>query len=452
VDYTEAVAFLESLTDFERLGFHRHFAETVSLDAPRRFLELLDNPERAVPAVHIAGTKGKGSTAAMLESALRHAGYRTGLFTSPHLVSFRERVRVNGEPIPEEAVAGAVAAVQPAHQAVRDDPGLQPCTFFEAYLGVAALHFREAQVDIAIYETGLGGRLDATNLIVPLVAAVTRIDYDHMYILGDTLDAIAREKAEIAKSGVPLVVARGQADEAMRAISQVAAKNGASLVPAPEVNRIGPPQKALVMPDGSLALPRDRFQVRGYRGAGEQGLDCALLGEHQATNLGVALGVLEQLAARGYTVDGEALREALGSLNWPGRFDIRAARPWLVLDCAHNPASAAALRKALPEYLSYERLALVIGMSGDKDIAGFARELEPLGAVVILTRADNPRALSPAEMASRAEGAWDGAEQTDSVADACRRARELAGPAGAVCVTGSFYVVGEAMAAMGLGV
>jgi len=444
--YQQAVDFLCSLVDFERLGFHRHFAETVGLDSARRLLQLLGDPHLSVPAVHIAGTKGKGSTAALVERMLREAGYRTGLFTSPHLVSFHERVRVSGAPIGKEDVARLTARIRPAFEQVRDDPEFTPCTFFEAYFAMAALYFAECGVDIAVYETGLGGRLDATNLLAPVVAAVTTIGYDHMYILGDTLDAIAREKAAIAKPGTPLVVARQQPQEAMAAIAEVAGAHRAELSIAPPVERCRT-QRASARPDGTWDPPGDALAVTEGPCAGSY--RSALVGAHQAINAGVAVGILEQLAASGYTITSEHLSDGLAKVRWPGRLETRGCHPWLIFDCAHNPESGAALTRALPEYYDYDRLVLVAGMSGDKDIAGFARALWPLDAHVILTKAAIDRALPPEDLAARAEGIWDGAEQVPDVQQACRRALELAGPGGAVCVTGSFYSVGEAMQALG---
>ena len=444
--YRQAVEFLDSLVDFERLGFHRHFADVVGLDAAHSLLEILGEPHLATPAVHIAGTKGKGSTAALVERVLREAGYRTGLFTSPHLVSFHERVRINGRPIDEQTVTDLVTRVRPAVMQVRETAGLTPCTFFETYMAMAVVQFAHENVDIAVYETGLGGRLDATNLVTPLVSAVTTIGFDHMAILGDTLDAIAREKAEIGKPGVPLVVARNQPQGAIRAIEQVAAKNGAPVRLAPEVSRREPPLKAVAREDGTFERPMDAFDA-----GGANILPCPLVGAHQAPNIGVALGILNELIRQGYTVSAEQMARGLEEVRWPGRFDVRRARPWLVFDCAHNAPSAAALARALPEYLDYDRLAVVVGMSEDKDIAGFARALAPLGATVILTRAAIDRALAPEDLAQRADGAWDRAEIVADSAAAVTRAMQHAGRAGAVCVTGSFYVVGEVMAGMGLG-
>ncbi|MEN6546248.1 MAG: Mur ligase family protein, partial [Armatimonadia bacterium] len=207
MNYSEAVAYLESLVDFERLGFRRHFAETVNLDTIWRLLELLGNPQRGLDCVHIAGTKGKGSTAAILESVLREAGLVTGLFTSPHLVSFRERIRIAGEMATEEEIAWAVGEVQGPIEAMRAEGKLNPSTFFEAYTAMAYLLFRRRGVQVAVMETGLGGRLDATNTCEPVACAITTLGLDHTEILGHTIEEIAREKAGIMKAGVPVVCA-----------------------------------------------------------------------------------------------------------------------------------------------------------------------------------------------------------------------------------------------------
>jgi dihydrofolate synthase/folylpolyglutamate synthase len=280
------------------------------------------------------------------------------------------------------------------------------------------------------------------------VAAVTTIGYDHMYILGDTLDAIAREKAHIAKPCTPLVVASNQSPKARQAIEQVAAATLAEVAPTPQVRRQAPTVKGKVGPDGTWTPPRDRLHVQTGPLTGEY--DTALVGEHQAVNAAVAIGILEQLLATGYTIEPMHVAEGLGKVRWPGRLDVRACRPWLVFDCAHNGQSAGALARAIPEYLDYDRPTIVVGMSGDKDIAAFAAALAPLGARVILTRAAIDRALPVEEVASSAGGLWDGAEQIADVGQACQRALESAGEEGAVCITGSFYVVGEAMQGLGI--
>jgi dihydrofolate synthase/folylpolyglutamate synthase len=459
MDYAAAVEYLNSLTDFERLGFHRHFAEAVNLDAARELMSRLGDPHQRVPAVHIAGTKGKGSTAAMVEAMLRAAGYRTGLFTSPHLVSMRERIRVNGVPIAEEDLGLTVARVQPVIERLRGEGVHSPCTFFEAYFAAAALYFHERQVDVAVWEVGLGGRLDATNLVArPLVSAITTIGFDHTDILGNTLDDIAREKAGIAKPGVPLVVSQDMLPEAFAAISDVAAQVGAPSRLGARITRLDPPRKASLQAPGdcgpgpAFTRPMDIFVARMPKETlpPARALECSLVGKHQTGNLGVALAILDEMERAGYSIEWPARERGLREVSWPGRFDVRAARPWLVFDCAHNPASAHALARALPEYLDYDSLVLVAGMSEDKDIAGFAQELSGLGAQVILTHAALSRALAAQELRERGGAPWNEAHVIPDVSEACHRALELAGPCGAVCVTGSFYVVGEAMEALGI--
>lgn len=459
VDYPAAVDYLTSLTDFERLGFHRHFAEAVSLDSARELLTRLGDPHQRVPAVHIAGTKGKGSTAAMIEAMLRAAGYRTGLFSSPHLISMRERIHVNGEPIGEEELGRQVSRVRPVIEELRAEGVHSPCTFFEAYFATAALHFHEQQVDVAVWEVGLGGRLDATNLLArPLVSAITTIGFDHTEILGNTLDAIAREKAGIAKPGVPLVVSQDMLPEAFAAIREVAEQVGAPLRLGGRISRYEPPGKAQLNPSPGAACgmdftrPMDVFIARMPKETlpPVRMLRCALVGAHQAGNLGVALAVLDEMERAGYSIDWAARERGLREVSWPGRFDVRSAQPWLVFDCAHNPASARALARALPEYLDYDALVLVVGMSQDKDIAAFARELSGLGAHVVVTQARLSRALPAQELRERGGPPWAQAQVIPDVTEACQRALEIAGPSGAVCITGSFYVVGEAMSALGI--
>ena len=291
--YADAVAYLESLVDFERLGFRRHFADTVSLDSIRALLGLLGNPQHGLACVHIAGTKGKGSTAAILESILTAAGLRVGLFSSPHLVSFRERIRIAGEMVSEADIAWAVEQVQPGIERLRAESQLNPSTFFEAYTAMAYLLFRRDGVDLAIMETGLGGRLDATNTCEPIACAITTLGLDHTEILGDTIEQIAREKAGIIKPGVPVVTAP-QEPAAMAVLQQVAQAVGArAFQPA--------------------AVP--------------EGLRLSLFGDHQRVNLSVALGLVDVLREQGYTISDEAVRTGCRSVRWPGRLQIVGERP-----------------------------------------------------------------------------------------------------------------------------
>jgi dihydrofolate synthase/folylpolyglutamate synthase len=409
--YPEAVAYLESLVDFERLGFRRHFADTVSLDTIRALLERLGNPQHGLPCVHIAGTKGKGSTAAILQSILTAAGLQVGLFSSPHLVSFRERIRLGQEMVSEEEIAWAVEQVRPAIEQLREEGKLNPSTFFEAYTAMAYLLFRRRGVELAIMETGLGGRLDATNTCEPVACAITTLGLDHTEILGETLEQIAREKAGILKPGVPCVYAP-QEPAAEAVLREVAAAVGARLSRA-------------------AAVPGD--------------IELSLFGGHQRINLSVALGLVELLREQGYVIPDEAIRDGCRNVRWPGRLQIVGEKPWVALDVAHNEAAARALADALPQMIQYDRLIAVLGLSAEKDAAAFCRVLAPLVEVAILTQAKIERALPVAELAQASEGLWRESVVAEDVATAMRLARERANEGDCILVTGSFYVVGEAM-------
>jgi len=427
--YADAVAYLESLVDFERLGFRRHFADTVSLDSIRALLDLLGNPQRGLPCVHIAGTKGKGSTAAILESILTAAGMRVGLFSSPHLVSFRERIRIGGEMVREADIKWAVEQVRPAIEHLREEGKLNPSTFFEAYTAMAYLLFRKHGVDLAIMETGLGGRLDATNTCEPIACAITTLGLDHTEILGDTIEQIAREKAGIIKPGVPCVTAP-QEPAAMAVLQEVADAVGAPLE--------GPHSRAV------CGYPAPGPET-GDTTAGVRPLQLSLFGDHQRLNLSVALGLVNILREQGYTIADDAIAEGCRSVHWPGRLQVVGERPWLVLDVAHNEAAAKALAAALPRMLKYERLIAVLGLSAEKDAAAFCRTLAPLVDVAILTQAKIERALPVDQLAAASEGMWRESLVAPDVATALRLAREQSREGDCILITGSFYVVGEAM-------
>lgn len=436
--YSEAVAYLESLIDFEKLGFRRHFADTVSLDSIRALLELLGNPQRGVACVHIAGTKGKGSVAVMAESVLRASGLTTGLFTSPHLVSFRERIRINGVMVSEEDIAWAVEQVRGPIEQLREEGKLNPSTFFEAYLAMALVLFRERGVELAVLETGLGGRLDATNTCEPVACAITTLGLDHTEILGNTIEQIAREKAGILKAGVPAVYAPQDA-AAEAVLWEVAGVVGAPLRRAPEVVGVAAAGRPAVS------------QVTVRMAAGPLTVELPLFGEHQATNLAVALGLVELLREQGYEISDEAIGQGVRGVRWPGRLQIAGSRPWVVLDGAHNEPSARALVKALPQMVEYQRLIAVIGMAADKDVRTFCEILAPLVEVAVLTQARLSRALPAVELARVSEGLWKESRVAGSVTEALRLAQAEAGENDCIVVTGSLVVVGEAMEEMGLG-
>jgi dihydrofolate synthase/folylpolyglutamate synthase len=444
--FEQAREYLHSFVDFERRGFRRHFADVVNLDTIRALLEALDNPQRRFPILHLAGTKGKGSTASLCEAALREAGYRTGLYTSPHLLSMCERIRLQGRPVSEDRLVELVRELRPAVEGLEGREDLNPPSFFELYTALAFLAFAEARVDIAVVETGLGGRLDATNVVTPLVTAITTIGRDHTEILGDTLALIAGEKAGILKAGVPVALAP-QEPEAEAVVRARAAELGAPVLAAPAVcpqkfRRLSPPA------DGSVR--RVRQNVLLQTGGGGLHVRLPLLGRYQQTNLAVAWTAVDALGAYGFPVTPEQFTRGVEGVHWPGRFEIVSTRPWVVLDCAHNPLSLEALAQALSESLRYRRLVLVFGMSADKEVPEAAAQIAPLADQVVLTQAMMYRALWASDLARATWSLWRAAPYVRwTVAEALAQARELADPEDCICVTGSIFVVAEALEALG---
>lgn len=414
--YSSAVAYLYRL--------QKHGIK-LGLEAMTALMVRLGMPQTRYRTLHIAGTNGKGSTAAMAAAVLQAAGYRVGLYTSPHLVEFRERIRVNGEMIAESQVAQLTEQLQTFCQ-----PDLSP-TFFEYTTAMAFQHFAETGVDVAVLEVGLGGRFDATNVVTPLACAITTISLDHQEYLGTTLSSIAFEKAGIIKPGVPLVVGRLE-DEAWRTIEQVAKERQAPVFRVNEDFRTAGEWPA-------------QFS---YRGLGMQydGLTCALEGRHQLDNAACALALLGAAVPQGIAVTAKAVREGLHTVNWAGRLEVVDRRPTILLDGAHNPAAATVLADYLTRSVRAQPqrpVVLVLGMMRDKDHRGFVELLRGLVDEVVLTQADLPRAATAQELRDLLEGLLPPPHVVPSLSDAMALARQLATPDGLVCVTGSLMLVGE---------
>ena len=446
-NFEQAREYLHSFVDFERRGFRRHFADVVNLETIRALLAGLGNPQERFAVLHVAGTKGKGSTAALCEAALREAGYRTGLYTSPHLLNMRERIRIGGAPVSESQVTRLVRALQPVVEVVSAREDLNPPSFFELYTAMAFLAFAEAPVEIAVVETGLGGRLDATNVVAPLATVITTIGRDHTDILGESLEQIAYEKAGIIKPGVPLALG-SQEPEAAQVIRARALELAAPVREAPEVRSAGAPR-------GSTAgrVPVVSQPVLLSTAQGEVPIALSLLGKHQQGNLALAWAAVEALGERGFPVSAAQFAGGVAKLHWPARFEVLESRPWLVLDCAHNALSLRVLAEALRETLPFRRLVLVFGMSADKEIVEAAAEIAPLAGHVVLTQAMMHRAEWASELTRATWELWRGAPHVRwTVAEALAQARDLAEPGDCICVTGSIFVVGEALQALGVGV
>ncbi|MBN1978069.1 MAG: bifunctional folylpolyglutamate synthase/dihydrofolate synthase [Anaerolineae bacterium] len=430
MDYSEAIAYLHSLTDYEKTRIERYTPETFGLSRVKKLVAHLGDPHTRFPSVHIAGTRGKGSTAAVCEACLRAAGYRTGFYISPHLHTFCERIQVNREEISREDVVALVEEIRPFVERV---PGV---TTFEAITAMGFLYLARAGVDVAVVEVGLGGRLDATNVLTPEVSIITSLSLEHTYLLGDTLDKIAYEKAGIVKPDVPAVTAPQQ-DEARIVLETVCRERGAPLT------RIGRDWKYEA---GPADLDGQAFSIRRLAGDGAK-LDgeywTPLLGRHQLENAACAIAAIDILGQRGFNVSAEAVREGLRTVDWPGRMEILSREPLAVIDCAHNPYAARVLRKALNEWFPDKRWVLVYGASADKDISGVLTTLLPISDYVIVTRSDHPRAAAPAELADIVASAGGGAEISTNPTKALQRALEVMNPGDGLLVTGSIFLAAD---------
>ncbi len=438
--YREAVAYLESLIDYERTPAGAAAARVWNLDRMRHMLEHFGDPHLSLRCLHIAGTKGKGSTAAMAASILTAAGHRTGLYTSPHLVSFRERIRIDGKMIPEADVLALVDEIRPIVEGMRESE-IGPPSFFEAYTLMGFLHFAQQHVDLAVLETGLGGRLDATNLARPLACAITRIGRDHTQELGDTIPEIAREKAGIIKPGVS-VISAPQPTEALEVFQEVCLERRAQLIVVGEESG---PKASITQADHA----RQVMTIHGLRGIYPD-LDSPLLGAHQAENAAVAVGLVELLANHGMEIGEEAIRAGIKSVRWPGRFQIVSRSPYLILDGAHDELGAAALAAALESLFPSRRIILVLGLHRDKETEGIIAPLCPLVDRVIATASSSPRALDARELQRLLFPHCRHTAAYTPVSLAVREAVDQAHRSDVVVVTGSLYVVGEAMSALGI--
>ena len=419
----------------------------------RVLLEALENPEQKFPAVLIAGTNGKGSTAATLASILHASGYKTGLYTSPHLLRINERIRISGTAITDDDFAGIHDLVdRTAERLVTENELPWHPSFFEMLTAIAFEYFAREKVEIAVLEVGMGGRLDATNVVDPRVSVITDISLDHQKFLGDTLTEIAREKAGIIRpKGV--VVTLPQAPEANDVIGNAILDAAAKAVSA--VQYVPP-----VSPNSAQYLLSSTREEAGYvsryplpfKGAQIE-VETPLVGRHQLRNLALAIATAEELSHQGFAgITAASIERGIRETRWPGRFQLLPASgvyPEIVFDVAHNPAGAWALRSTLSATYEERPLVFVFGAMRDKAVSEMAEILFPLADRVIATHADNPRAMTPAEIREAAHRVAVEIDEALDVPAALAKARTAAGSRGLVLVTGSIYIVGEAMRALG---
>jgi dihydrofolate synthase / folylpolyglutamate synthase len=441
----------------------------------RVLLAALENPERRFPSVLIAGTNGKGSTAATLSSILRASGLRTGLYTSPHLLRINERIQIDGQEIADDRFALLHDLVDRTAERLVEDGDLpwHP-SFFEMLTAMAFEHFARSKVDLAVLEVGMGGRLDATNVVEPRVSVITDISFDHQKFLGNTIAEIAREKAGIVHSHGVLVTLP-QSPDANHVIGETVLEQNARAISAAQyVPPVTPKaEKYTAKPltaenaeadaenaEKPIAVARYPLQVMGK----EIAIETSLVGRHQLRNVALAIAAAEELHAQGFPVTAESIERGVREARWPGRFQVvhaREARPEIVLDVAHNPAGAWALRSALSAFYEDRRLIFVFGAMRDKAISEISEILFPLAETVIATMAQNPRSATTDQIRNAAIRTQADMESSSDVAAALERAQTLASDrnlrptrgvqgGGVVIVTGSIYVVGEAMRALGV--
>ncbi|MDA8123916.1 MAG: bifunctional folylpolyglutamate synthase/dihydrofolate synthase [Deltaproteobacteria bacterium] len=417
--YQDALA---TLSRFNKLGIR------LGLDPIRSLLARLGNPQEDYRTVLVAGTNGKGSVAAMTASMLSAGGFRTGLYTSPDLVDIRERIRIDGRMIGTDEFASGVQEIQKKLT--------EEISYFEFLTALAFLHFHREQVDIAILEIGMGGRLDATNVVTPLASVITNISLDHQAYLGDTLEAIAREKGGIIKAGVPCLTAAVQ-EPAVETLRRLCNQRGARLF------RLGKEIRLRTHRDGSFS----------YQGIGRrfERLTCPLAGRHQLRNAALALGTIELIgeAPGGLKVDDGAVAEGLGRTRWEGRLEVLQRNPLLLVDGAHNQAGAATLRRALLADFSYRHLWLIFGVLGDKDYGAMVKRLFPLAQKVILTHPGSERALPLETLLATARRYQRNVEIIEDPACALQSACLRVGKEDLICVAGSLYLVGAIKKIMG---
>jgi dihydrofolate synthase/folylpolyglutamate synthase len=434
-NYTTALKWLYEHTDHERMRLVKYDDKTFSLDRMRKLLDLLGNPHEQLKAVQVAGTKGKGSTCHMLGSMLEACGLTTGLYTSPHLVDLRERITINSSLISYNDAAEIFKQIA----SVEKKFGEIPPTFFEIMTAAALLHFAEQAVDVAILETGLGGRLDCVTAVTPLATGITQISLDHTQWLGPDIASIAREKAGIFKPGVPAFSVE-QPPEAAAVLKEVAEQVGAPLkFNGKEIDfsyrfeasrELGPHTRVCLTSENSqfdhLAVP--------------------LRGEHQAHNCGLALALLDALKPHGFAMAEEDIIRGLAETKIAGRMEQVWSQPRVVIDGAHNAASIQALIRSLGAHINYDSLVVIFGTGQDKDVNGMLKELSLGADKLIFTKAKgNPRACEPSDLLTKF-GLLSGkmAQSTDKLEDAVRLAGRAVSRDDLIVVTGSFYLVGEA--------
>ena len=433
MDYRQAEDYILAFTDYEKVPGIAYTSANYDLRRMAKLLQPLGNPHRGTKTVHIAGTKGKGSTAAMVSEVLGTEGYKTGLFTSPHLHTLRERVRVKGVLISEAEFVALVEKLVPIVEAVNREALYGKLTTFEILTALVFAYFKEQQVDYQVLEVGLGGRLDATNIVEADVCVITSISLDHTEVLGNSLSRIAAEKAGIIKPGC-VVINAPQTKDVTEVVEMVCDEQGAELI---QVGRDVTWRRT----GGDLC--QQSLVVEGQ--AGEYKLSIPLLGDYQLENAATAVAALEALARFGVRLSAQAMVNGFSEVVWPGRLQVLSYQPMLVVDGAHNAYSVRRLVEAIEKYFDYSRCFVIFGTSCDKDIRGMAREVALLSHDVVVTHSSHPRAALASVVTDEFARLGIEARTAESVGDALAQTLALAEDKDLVLVVGSLFVVAEAI-------
>lgn len=427
--YNAALDYLYSFVDYSLKHATELAKADFNLDRMSALMARLGNPQNDYKTIHVAGTKGKGSTSALIASALQAAGYRTGLYTSPHLQDYAERIQVNGQPIPHAKLADLVDEIRPAVAAV---PYL---TTFEITTALGLLYFARTGCDAAVIEVGLGGRLDATNIITPLVSVITSISYDHTAVLGNTLTLIAKEKAGIIKPGIPVVVAP-QVEEARLVFEHVATERHSPLTLVEHEISHATKQKSLGGQE--ITFNASHFDIQNFE------VMIPLLGAHQRENAATALAALRVADQNGLPVSLDAIKQGFAAARWPCRFEIARREPPLIFDAAHNTDSFQKLDATLEAFFPQRPVILIFGVSEDKHLTDMLAAIRPRLRLLIATRADHPRALSAEVIAKTAARLGIASEAVTPVSAALSRALEISAKDGSIILSaGSMFVTAE---------
>jgi dihydrofolate synthase/folylpolyglutamate synthase len=433
--YEEAIKYLYNKTNYEQEKRLRYNVDTFNLNRMERLLSLVGNPHNKIDTVHIAGTKGKGSTATMLAKMLEANDYKVGLYTSPHVIDLHERIRVNSDMISKSAMLGLLNRVyKPVEKLSKE----RCPTFFEIMTAMAFMHFADVKADVAVIETGLGGRLDSTNVIKPKVVGITSLSLDHQRQLGSTIEEIAKEKAGIFKPGVPIVTVQ-QDPNALKVLrAQAAAVKAPLSVTGVDIDfshrfetspEHGPHNRVC------LTTPTSKFEH----------LRVPLHGIHQAINCGLALAMLDKLRNCGYEIDIEKAAKGLSQVKMWGRMEMICEDPRILIDAAHNAASIRALMHAIGQSIPYDSMIVIFGCNEDKDYKGMLRELQFGADKVIFTRSNSVKAMSPDELTEQYIAiSGKMCQSAPALTEALRLAKSAVGKEDLICITGSFYLIGQA--------